>query len=56
MKRWGEMMERKNSTTDHRAFIEPTVESKRRKQKTQKKISGIDILNIAYRVLIEKEY
>ena len=44
MQRWDTMIQKKNSTTNHRAFIEPTVEGMRKKGKNRSKISNSEIL------------
>ena len=56
MQRWDKMIQKKNNTINHRDFIEPTVECMRKKGKKRQKIQASEILSIAYRVLIEKEF
>ena len=56
MSRWGHKIYKQNNTTDLKAFIEPTVEGMRKKGTKREKISCSEILQIAYRVLVGKEY
>ena len=56
MSRWNESVKRHISTADHRAFVELVPEAKRKRMKKKPKISNTEIVSIAYRVLVEKEY
>jgi len=56
MSRWNEITRKASSTTDHRAFIEPTTGVMRKRSKKRQKVSDTEILNIAHRVLVEKHF
>jgi len=56
MSRWNQMTQKESSTTDHRAFIEETSESMRKRVKKRQKVSHTEILSLAHRVLVENEY
>jgi len=56
MKRWEKAVSKEKCTFDHKVFIEEIPEAKRRKMKKREVISDSEKLQIAYRVLIEKEY
>jgi len=56
MSRWEQMVAKEKSIIDHTAFIEQVPEARRRRSKKREKITDLDRLSIAYRVLVEKQY
>ena len=56
MSRWEQMVAKEKSIIDHTAFIEQVPEARRRRSKKREKITDLDRLSIAYRVLVEKQF